>query len=123
MRIKGKVVREFNRTLGLAYVELSEVKLSNPYIKKRFDFTEREDERELHRQLSQKEDLRLYAALPNFEVEVNDRVELEGTLELVDNMLFINVCKLVKVEESPSHYKRLHARFIRITGAAPVARW
>jgi hypothetical protein len=123
MKITGKVEKEFNRTLSTAYVELSNVELSNPFRKKQFDFTDRQDERELMQQLGQIEDLRLYAALHNFAVEVNDIVEIDGTLEFVDGMWFVNCNKLISVKESSTHNERLTKRFREIAHATPVEPW
>lgn len=122
MRIKGKVEREFNRTLQLAYIELSDVKLSKPHIKR--DFMDKQpDERELVKSLNQIQDLRLHGGLSNFAVEVGDFVEFEGTVEKIDNMWFFNSTKLIEVHESPSHNKRLSARFRELSHAVPVSRW
>ena len=123
MRIKGKIEKDMNRTLSTAYVELSNVELYNPFRKKQFDFTDRQDERELMQQLGQIEDLRLYAALSNFKVEVNDIVEIDGTPEFVDGMWFINCNRLINVKESSEHYARLHKRFNEISHATPVEPW
>ncbi len=122
MRITGKIEKEFNRTLKLAYVELSNVKLSKPYLNSGF-MDNRPDERELVKTLSQIENLRLYGSFSNFKVEVDDIIECEGTVELVDGMYFINVHKLINVQEGSSHDARLFARFRQLAHATPVARW
>lgn len=122
MKITGKVEKEYNRTLQLAHVELSNVKLSNPYIS-RFSIDNRQDERELFKTLNQIEDLRVYGVFSNFKVEVDDIVEADGTLELVDNMWFFKSEKLINVKESSTHDERLFARFRKLSHATPVEPW
>ena len=122
MRIKGKVEKEVNRTLRIAYIELSDVELSNPHVNRGFMY-DRPDERELVKELKQVKDLRIYSCFANFKVEIDDIIEAEGTLELVDNMWFFNCQKLINVQESSSHDERLFARFRQLSHATPVARW
>lgn len=123
MRIKGKITKEFNRTLEKAYVEISDVKVSRPTFPRGFWDTTTIDERELFNTLSKIENLHVYGSLPNFKVELDDVVEIEGSVELVDNMWFLNDYNLINVEESGSHDERLHQRFVAIAGARPVEKW
>lgn len=125
MVIRGKITKEFNRTLESVYVEISDVEVESPFRKSRFDQTQREDERELFNYLKNIHNLKLYGMLPNFKVEVEDIVEFEvmNGIEFVDNWWYFNHHNNLKVYESRSHNARLHKRFVEITGARPVEKW